>query len=287
MRAQLELALDHVERALGPVDEDELLRAEGVDLAGQLGADRPAGAGDHHDLVADRLGDRRGVGRDLLAGQEVLEPDVADAMWRSSSRRAGSWTGGTVRTWRPASTAASMIRRIDLARGVRHRDQQHPRAASGGSPRRAGRGRRRPAGRRRVLPRLAGSLSRNPTGLTPASGSRMADRAIIAPARPAPNRSAGVRLTVGRRSTTARVPTSLQARMKNRVPPISARLKTNSRIQKDGGEPRRRQARAPRNRAAARTIADHAARARSRRRSGSARERWRGSTAGGTARSGR
>ena len=76
-----------------------------VDLAGELGADRPAGAGDHHDLVADQLVDARGVVGHLLAGQEVREPDLAEPVGvelPSSS----SWIGGTVRTSRPASSAA-------------------------------------------------------------------------------------------------------------------------------------------------------------------------------------
>ena len=60
---ELELALDHVERALGAVDEDQLLGREGEDLAGELGPDRAAGAGDHHDLVADRRRRRPGRGR--------------------------------------------------------------------------------------------------------------------------------------------------------------------------------------------------------------------------------
>ncbi len=38
-------------------------------------------------------------------------------------------------------------------------------------------------------------------------------------------------------SITAQVPSSLQARMKNRTPPIIARLRIISRIQKDLGKP--------------------------------------------------
>ena len=55
------------------------------------------------------------------------------------------------------------------------------------------------------------------------------------PVRPAPNRRAGVRVTASP-SITAHVPSSLQARMKNRTPPIIARLRIISRIQKDLGK---------------------------------------------------
>ena len=40
------------------------------------------------------------------------------------------------------------------------------------------------------------SSSRKPTGWTPAFGSRMAERAMVAPARPAPYSSAGTRVVV-------------------------------------------------------------------------------------------
>ena len=76
----LELALDEIQGALRPIDEDEPARAEREDLAGQLGADRATGAGDEHDPVADRLVDGgRVLGRRRPA-EEVLHLDPADAI---------------------------------------------------------------------------------------------------------------------------------------------------------------------------------------------------------------
>ena len=123
---ELQLALDHVERALGPVDQDQPARPEAVDLACELGPDRAAGARDHHDLVADRVGDALGVGGDLLARKEVGQADLAQSV------RVPAAVEQLVDGWHDANRQVGFDGPIHdrpdcLARGIRHRDQQHPR----------------------------------------------------------------------------------------------------------------------------------------------------------------
>ena len=78
--ARLQLPLDEVERALGAIDEDEPARPEHEHLASQLGADGPAGTGDHHGLVAQDLVDGRGMGVAGRTAQQVGDLDAADAV---------------------------------------------------------------------------------------------------------------------------------------------------------------------------------------------------------------
>src|SRR5581483_3288809 len=73
-----ELALDLEQRRLALVDEDQPLAADPCDLAGELGADRAAGAGDEHGRVAQVGGDRRQVDLDGLPPEDVLDLDGAD-----------------------------------------------------------------------------------------------------------------------------------------------------------------------------------------------------------------
>ncbi len=70
-----ELTLDLEQPRLAVVDQDEPGRAHARDLAAELGADGAAGAGDEHDLAREVPGDRRDVGVDGLAPEEVLHLD--------------------------------------------------------------------------------------------------------------------------------------------------------------------------------------------------------------------
>ena len=74
-----ELALDLEERRLGVVDEDQAGRADTRDLPAELGADRPAGAGDEHGVPLEIRRDALEVDLDLLAPEHVLDlhrPDL-------------------------------------------------------------------------------------------------------------------------------------------------------------------------------------------------------------------
>ena len=142
-------------------------------------------------------------------------------------------TDGTVRTWSPASIAASMTRRIvppdgfsRVINSIRAPVRRIASASWSRPPNTVS-----PA---TLLPRAVSSSSRNPTGRTPAIGSRRADRAIVAPTRPAPNSRVGVKATAVP-SMTAQLPSSLPVRIANLRPPTRARLKTNSTSQKDSG----------------------------------------------------
>ena len=73
-----ELALDLEQRRLGVVDEDEARGAEVRDLAAELGADRPAGAGDEHGLAGEVRRDGLEVDLDRLAAEHVLHLDGTD-----------------------------------------------------------------------------------------------------------------------------------------------------------------------------------------------------------------
>ena len=79
-RRGLQLALDQVERALGPVDQDQAAGPDGEDLARQLRPDRSAAAGDEDRAVADDLLHAGGVLGDHRAPQEILDADPPDAV---------------------------------------------------------------------------------------------------------------------------------------------------------------------------------------------------------------
>ena len=78
--ARLELPLDEVERALGPVDEHEAPGPEREHLARELGPDRAAAARDHDRPAADDLVHAARVLADHRAAEEVLDADAADAV---------------------------------------------------------------------------------------------------------------------------------------------------------------------------------------------------------------
>ena len=59
------------------VEEREARRLEVADLPRDLGADRPAGAGDQHALAPQELPHGGEVGLDLLPAEQVLDPQVA------------------------------------------------------------------------------------------------------------------------------------------------------------------------------------------------------------------
>src|SRR5699024_1479595 len=66
-----------VQRGLVAVEHHQLARAEGGDLAAQLGADGSSGPGDQHDPAGQHLGDLAQVGDHRAAAQEILGPDLA------------------------------------------------------------------------------------------------------------------------------------------------------------------------------------------------------------------
>ena len=77
--AVVQLALDEVERALGLVDEHDVARLEGHDLAGQLRADGARSAGDDDRAVVEDVMRSRRVLLGQRAAQQVLDPHLADA----------------------------------------------------------------------------------------------------------------------------------------------------------------------------------------------------------------
>ncbi len=60
------------------VEHTECSRSERVDLADDLGPDRPATAGDQHPLAVQQRPDSSEVGLDLLAAEHVVDRQVAD-----------------------------------------------------------------------------------------------------------------------------------------------------------------------------------------------------------------
>lgn len=66
-----------VHRVFGQIERDQLRRCEAEDLPAQLGADRTAGASDHHDAAAQQRFDVRRVDRYCFATQQVFEIDIA------------------------------------------------------------------------------------------------------------------------------------------------------------------------------------------------------------------
>jgi hypothetical protein len=73
-----QFTLDAVQGVLGVVQEHQATRAGLEDLATQLGADGPPGAGDHHHLVRDAAVDQLRVRRHGVATEEIVEVDILD-----------------------------------------------------------------------------------------------------------------------------------------------------------------------------------------------------------------
>jgi hypothetical protein len=73
-----QFALDAVQGVLGVVQENQATRAGLENLATQLGADGPPGAGDHHHLVRDAAIDQLRVRRHGVATEEIVEVDILD-----------------------------------------------------------------------------------------------------------------------------------------------------------------------------------------------------------------
>ena len=70
-----ELAVDVEQCRLGMIDHHEPRRTEPGELPAELGADRAAGARDHHDLVRDVAGDPVEIDLDRLPAEHVLDLD--------------------------------------------------------------------------------------------------------------------------------------------------------------------------------------------------------------------
>ena len=75
-----QLAVDVVERQLRHLEQQDAARTEARDLPAQLRADRTAGAGDHHDLVADARVEQPQIGRHRLAAEQVARIDVTNVL---------------------------------------------------------------------------------------------------------------------------------------------------------------------------------------------------------------
>ena len=73
----LELAQDFEQVVLGVVDEHERSRRHARDLAAQLGADRAARSGDHHDLAREVCAHPLDLHPHGLAPEHVLDAHLA------------------------------------------------------------------------------------------------------------------------------------------------------------------------------------------------------------------
>jgi hypothetical protein len=78
--ALAEVLLDLVQRKLAQLEQHQPRRTEASDLATQLGTDGAPRACDQHHLATDQAGQRRLIELHLLAAQQVLGLDVADAV---------------------------------------------------------------------------------------------------------------------------------------------------------------------------------------------------------------
>ena len=67
-----------VEVALVMIEQDQRGRHERRHLTSDLGADRPAGAGDHHPASSQEIGHGLQIRLHLLASQEILDPQIPD-----------------------------------------------------------------------------------------------------------------------------------------------------------------------------------------------------------------
>jgi hypothetical protein len=81
-RSRRQLRARVVQVRLVVVQQVEPARVEHRDLAGDLGADRAASAGDQHDAVLEQPADRGQVGDDRLASQQVVDPELAQVVDR-------------------------------------------------------------------------------------------------------------------------------------------------------------------------------------------------------------
>ncbi len=72
--------LNGVQRGLVVVQHDQFRWVEPVQLPAQLGADGPASAGDQDPLARELVGDRRHVGLNGTAAEQVADPGVPDAL---------------------------------------------------------------------------------------------------------------------------------------------------------------------------------------------------------------
>jgi hypothetical protein len=69
-----------VQGRLVAIEHQQPLRPERLQLAAQLGADRPAGSGHQHPLAGEVGGDRGAIGGDLTAAEQVGLGDPADVV---------------------------------------------------------------------------------------------------------------------------------------------------------------------------------------------------------------
>ena len=76
--ALAELEIDLPQRELAAVEQHDALRPEGCDLAGELRADRAAGAGDEHAPPLDEAGHAVAVERHLRPVEQILDRDGAE-----------------------------------------------------------------------------------------------------------------------------------------------------------------------------------------------------------------
>ena len=121
----LQLALDAEEVVLGVVEQDQLARRDAGDLAAELGADRAAGAGDHHDLALAGSA-RRGRAPSAPArgrGCPRPRPGAPGARRCRPPVCSSSKTVGSVRTGMPRARQARHDAGAQRARRRRDRDR--------------------------------------------------------------------------------------------------------------------------------------------------------------------
>ena len=117
--ALAQLEIDGVQVELAAVGQDQLARMPGRDLAGQLAADRAAGAGDQDTAAPDQLLDRGMVVRELRSAQQVLQ--------RNRSRADGAVLGGVLQLGQPGQPGhseaelARLLEQPALGRAVEQR----------------------------------------------------------------------------------------------------------------------------------------------------------------------
>src|ERR1035437_119539 len=83
--APAQLVGDLEDLVLAVVQDEELGRGKGRDLAAQFGTDGAPGAGDQHDLASHQLADSGEVGDDGVATKEVLDGDLAQRLHTHSA----------------------------------------------------------------------------------------------------------------------------------------------------------------------------------------------------------
>jgi hypothetical protein len=69
-----------VQVGLVVVEQHQRGRVERRDLAGDLGTDRPAGAGDQHAPAAQQLPDSGQIGHHLLSAEQVVDSHLTDVL---------------------------------------------------------------------------------------------------------------------------------------------------------------------------------------------------------------